>query len=41
LGNRLPEYLVSPIVFISIGILLILYNLVSFFAWGRRVKHED
>jgi hypothetical protein len=41
LGNRLPEYLISPVVFINIGILLILYDLVSFFAWGRRVKREN
>jgi hypothetical protein len=41
LGNRLPEYLISPVVFMNIGILLILYDLVSFFAWGRRVKREN
>jgi hypothetical protein len=34
--NRLPELLISPMVFAAIGLLLILYNLLSFFAWHRR-----
>jgi hypothetical protein len=34
LGNRLPGFLVSPLVFAGMGVLFILYNLLSFFAWG-------
>ncbi|MDR0589725.1 MAG: hypothetical protein LBG25_04190 [Spirochaetaceae bacterium] len=39
--NRLPEFLVSPMVFVVIGILLILFSLLSFFAWSRRAPDEN
>lgn len=41
LRNRLPEFLISPLVLIAIGLLLILYSLLSFFAWGRRALDEN
>jgi hypothetical protein len=41
LRTRLPESLISPLVFIVIGLLLILYNLLSFFAWGWRPPNEN
>ncbi|WP_411045268.1 hypothetical protein [Treponema sp. TIM-1] len=41
LKNRLPEFLISPLIFVVIGLLLILYSLLSFFAWGRRTPDEN
>jgi hypothetical protein len=39
--NRLPGFLISPLVFAGMGVLLILYNILSFFAWGRRAADEN
>ena len=39
--NRLPGFLISPLVFAGMGALFILYNILSFFAWGRRAADEN
>ncbi|MDR0689029.1 MAG: hypothetical protein LBG08_02010 [Spirochaetaceae bacterium] len=38
--NRLPGFLISPLAFAGMGVLLTLYNILSFFAWGRRAADE-
>ncbi|MDR2258954.1 MAG: hypothetical protein LBE14_07380, partial [Treponema sp.] len=39
--NRLPGLLISPLVFAGMGMLFILYNILSVFAWGRRAADEN
>jgi hypothetical protein len=39
--NRLSGFLLSPLVFAGMGVLFILYSLLSFFAWGRRPADEN
>ncbi|MDR2759217.1 MAG: hypothetical protein LBB78_07550 [Spirochaetaceae bacterium] len=41
LKNQLPEFLISPMIFAALGMVLILYSLLSFFAWGRRAPDEN
>jgi hypothetical protein len=39
--NRLPGFLISPLVFAGMGVLFILFDLLSFFAWGRGRRDEN
>jgi hypothetical protein len=39
--NRLPGFLISPLVYAGMGVLFILYDLLSFFAWGRGRRDEN
>ena len=41
LGGRLPEYMISPLIFACLGSLILLYTFLSYLAWGKKRRNND